>query len=125
MAQEIGESREVWGRDVMQMAENFAKNTKSDKPFYIVYAAKYDPNASKDAGRGAFRQTFKAYHQRPPKILGVLVWFVNHSLGQFDFVPELSSPPDLPLDPSLLSDRSEDQSVRVMNQAQDVGVLLS
>ena len=30
MAQEIGESREKWGMDVMKMAENFANNMKKE-----------------------------------------------------------------------------------------------
>ena len=41
MAQEIGESREQWGWDIWQKAEEIANNLKSDKkPFYIVFAAK-------------------------------------------------------------------------------------
>ncbi len=123
MAQEIGESREAWGLDCLKLVEDFAKGIKSDKPFYIVYCAKYDPHASKDNECGVFRQTVKAYYSRPPKLLGVLVWFANKRTGELQFVPELSSPPDIPLDPLLLSNESSDFSERVADQAQHVGVL--
>lgn len=121
MTQEIGESREQWGRDVWAKAEEFANAMKSDeKPFYIVFAAKQDrgqPNA--------FRQAFRFYRQRPPKIIGVLVWFVDHKRGIFSFVPELSIPPDVPLDPDLLSTNSNDQFASVAEVGQKMGVILS
>lgn len=121
MAQEIGESREKWGMDVMKMAENFANNMKKEvKPFYIVYACKRDlhnPNV--------FRQTMKAYYHRPQAMLGILVWYVNYPLGEFRFVPELSAPPDVPLDPSLLSDKASDASDRVAAQGEKLKVLVS
>ena len=119
--QEIGESREQWGRDVMEMAEDFANNMKSEvKPFYIVYACKSDKS-----NENVFRQSMKAYYNRPPKLLGVLVWYVNHPLGEFRFVPELSFPPDVPLDPHLLSDKAYDAFGSVSSKGQEVGVLLS
>jgi hypothetical protein len=120
MAQEIGESRDAWGQDVWDKAQDFANNTKSDKPFYIVYAAKAERSRP-----NVFRQTFKAYHQRPPAILGILVWYVNHPLGEFRFLPELSSPPDIPLDPSLLSNQASDASERVMDQGKKMNILVS
>ena len=126
MAQEIGESRETWGWDVMKMAEDFANNMKSEvKPFYIVYACKEDKGVTQKMGRFAFKQAMKAYYSRPPAILGILVWYVNHPLGEFRFVPELSSPPDVPIDPSLLSDKASDASERVMAQGEKLNVLIS
>lgn len=121
MAQEIGESREQWGWDVWHQAEDIANNLKSDrKPFYIVFAAKEDK-----AKPGHFRQAFRMYRQRPPKLLGVLVWYVNHPEGIFRLEPELSLPPDVPIDPSLLSKDSKDASPELMEVGQSMGVLLS
>lgn len=121
MAQEIGESREQWGRDVWAKAEEFANNLKSDKkPFYVVFAAKQDK-----ANPGVFRQSFRFYRQRPPKILGLLVWYVDNTTGEFRFVPELSIPPDVPLDEALLSKDSKDACPELMEAGQKMGVLLS
>ena len=115
------EARESWGKDVWAKAEEFANNLKQDRePFYIVYAAKQDKINS-----GIFRQSFRFYRQKPPKIIGLLVWYVDHANGKFDFVPELSIPPDVPLDESLLSQERSDQSVRIMEVGQSMGVLLS
>lgn len=125
MPQEIGESREAWGKGVMQLVEDFAKKTKSDEPYYIVFSAKYDPNTSEQMGRGVFRQAIKAYYHRPPKVLGVLVWYVDKRMGVLDFVPELSCPYDVPLDQELLSDKSEDKLTRVMDQGKNLNVLVS
>jgi len=121
MPQEIGESREAWGRDVCAKAEEFANNLKSDlTPFYIVYAAKAD-----NQHPGAFRQTFKAYRQKPPAIIGILVWYVDHSKGIFRFAPELSVPPDVPINPALLSTKDEDLLPSVAEQGQRMKVLLA
>lgn len=121
MAQEIGESREQWGWDVMKMAENYANQMKHvDEPFYIVYACKEDRNAP-----GRFRQAMKAYFKKPMPILGILVWYVDHKKGEFRFEPELSAPPDIPLDPSLLSDKASDASARVMGQGEKLKALIS
>jgi len=126
MAQEIGESREALGLDVMRMAEDFANQASSDgRPFYIVYAAKEDRPMSNIMGRGVFKQAFMAYYQKPPAMLGILVWYVDHSKGEFRFCPELSAPPDVPVDPELLSDKASDASPRVMEQGQKLKVLLS
>lgn len=126
MAQEIGESREAWGLDVVKMAGDFASNMKKEmKPFYIVYACKEDKGMSHRLGRAAFKQTMKAYYDRPPAILGILVWYVDNSKGEFRFVPELSSPPDVPLDPKLLSDKACDASERVMAQGEKLNALVS
>lgn len=121
MVQTIGESRDAWAKDVWQMAEDFANNMKHEtRPFYIVYAAKgdmYNPHK--------FRQTIKAYYARPPAMIGILVWFVNNPLGEFRFIPELSAPPDVPLDPNLLSDKASDASERVAAQGAKLNVLVS
>jgi hypothetical protein len=125
MAQEIGESREAWGWNVMKMAEDFANKTKQQEPFYIVYAAKADRGMSNRLGRPAFKQSMKAYNKKPPAMLGILVWYVDHSKGEFRFVPELSAPPDIPLDPKLLSDKASDASDRVAAQGEKLNALIS
>jgi hypothetical protein len=50
----------------------------------------------------------------------MLVWYVNNPLGEFRFIPELSSAPDVPLDPSLLSERSEDFSYSMATKAKEM-----
>lgn len=121
MAQEIGEARETWGRDVWLMAEDFANNMKSeDRPFYIVYAAK--PHRTE---HGVFLQTMKAYYQRPTPMLGILVWYVDNASGRFEFLPELSAPYDIPLDDALLSTADGDSSSRVASQGQKLNALVS
>lgn len=126
MAQEIGESREKWGSDVWQMAEKFADNMKKEvRPFYIVYAAKYDTPRSNQTGQQIFNQTMKAYYHRPQPMLGILTWYVDNAQGIFQFIPELSAPPDVPLDPELLSTRTEDSSARVAQQGQKLHAIVS
>jgi hypothetical protein len=126
MAQEMGESRDAIGLDVMQMAEDFANNTKSEtRPFWIVYACKEDKGMSNKLGRPAFKQAMKAYYQKPPVIFGILTWYVNHPKGIFRFVPELSAPPDVPLDPRLISDKKEDFSERVATQGEKMNAIIS
>ena len=126
MAQEIGESREAWGLDVMKMAEDFANHMSHEmRPFYIVYACKEDKGVSNRLGRTAFKQAMKAYYDKPPTILGILVWYVNQAAGEFRFCPELSAPPDVPLDPSLLSDKASDASERVAAQGEKLQALVS
>ncbi len=126
MAQEIGESRTAWGTDVMKMAEDFANRMSGDvNPFYIVYCCKEDKGASQRLGRPAFRQSMTAYRERPAAILGILVWYVNHPKGEFRFVPELSAPFDVPLDPRLLSDQACDASERVAFQGEKLRALVS
>lgn len=119
--QEIGESRSALAMDVWRKAEEFANNLKSDRePFYIVYAAKQDKSKP-----NVFRQSFRFYRQRPPQIIGLLVWYVDNSEGIFDFVPELSIPPDVPIDPSLLSKDSRDANVGLMEVGKKMGILLA
>jgi hypothetical protein len=119
--QEIGESRDALGLDVWRKAEEIANQMKSDpKPFYIVYAAKSDKS---DPHK--IRQAFRMYRQRPPKLIGILVWYVDNAQGIFDLVPDLSIPPDVPVDESLLSTDRGDFSARVAETGQKMGILLS
>lgn len=124
--QEMGESREAWGLDVVRMAEDFANNMKHEsRPFYIVYACKEDRGLSNQLGRSAFKQAIKAYYHKPPAMLGILVWYVDHRKGHFWFMPELSAPPDVPLDPNLLSDKASDASERVAAQGEKLNAIVS
>lgn len=121
MTQKIGESREQWGLAVWQQAEEIANRLKSDeKPFYIVFAAKQDKSSP-----GTFRQAFRMYRQRPPKLIGILVWYVDNKQGIFRIVPELSIPPDVPIDESLLSKDSKDSFAAISEVGEKMGVILS
>jgi hypothetical protein len=121
MAQEIGESREQWGWNVWHHAEDIANNLKSEqKPFYIVFAAKQDKSKP-----GTFRQGFRMYRDRPPKLIGILVWYVDHTKGVFELVPDLSIPPDVPIDEALLSKDSKDSYAAISEVGQKMGVILS
>lgn len=118
---ELGEAREEWARDVWNKAEDIANQMSSeDRPFYIVYACKQDRSEPHK-----FYQAFKMYRERPPAILGALVWYVDHPHGIFRLESELSLPPDVPIDPNLLSTKSEDQFSNVMELGQKNNVLLS
>jgi hypothetical protein len=129
MPQTMGETREAMSRGCMELVEDFVNNMKHEvKPFYIMYAAKPDHNTSEIDGRkvsGAIKQAIKATSIRPPKLLGFLVWYVDNSRGIFEFLPELSSPPDIPLDESLLSDRPEDFFPSIASKASSFNVLVS
>jgi hypothetical protein len=131
MAQEMGETRDSMAQDCWDRAEQIASvRKKDDKPFYIIFSAKPDPGLKGAKVRGLYaaggiRQTFKLSYDRPPFVLGMLVWYVNNPMGIFQFVPELSSPPDIPLDPSLLSDRKEDQFCNVMEKGKSIKILVS
>ncbi len=130
MVQELGETRDAMALATWNKAIELANEHKLDKPYYIVYAAKTDPNLSGAVinglvASGGIRQTFKISHDRPQVYLGQLVWYVNHATGEFLFLPELSPPPDIPLDPSLLSTRSEDQLYGVMDTGKKMNVLVS
>lgn len=126
MPTEIGTAREEWGRNVWLMAEDFANHMKSEeRPFYIVYACKEDKPQSKRLGYPVFKQAIKAYYERPPAILGILVWYVDNKRGIFEFKPELSAPFDVPVDPKLLSTDSKDLSARVAEQGEKLKVVNS
>ena len=129
--QELGETREAMGWAVWHKAEEIAtKNAKDPKPFYILYAAKPDPKLK---GRthdgkvieGGIRDTYLTSYSRPQPALGQLVWYVDNAQGIFELVAELSLPPDIPVDPSLLSTRSEDQLYSVMQKGKENKVLIS
>lgn len=121
MAQEIGESRDQWSWGVLKLVEDFANNMKNEeRPFYIVYAAKQDRYQSH-----VFRQTIKAYYKRPAPMLGILVWYVDNTQGRLDFVPELSAPPDVPLDPRLLSTDSRDSFASVAQKGKELKAIVS
>ncbi len=120
MAQEIGESRDKWGMDVWNAAEDFASKVKADKPFYVVYAAKADRGMN-----NTFRQTFRAYFHRPQALIGLLVWYVDKVQGLFNLVPELSIPPDVPLDPMLMSKDGKDTSTNLAEVGKQMGILLA
>lgn len=128
--QQLGETRNAMAEDCWRLAEKIADERKNDdKPFYIIYSAKVDPSLrGADAwGRhvaGGIRQSFRLSYDRPPFVLGMLVWFVNNPLGIFEFVSDLSSPPDIPLDPSLLSDRREDTSYALGNKAAEMNKVI-
>ena len=130
MAQQLGELRDAMAFDCCAIAEGIASDRAHDpKPFYIIYSAKVDPAlAGADAwGKhvaGGLRQAYKLSYDRPPFVLGMLVWFVNGPLGIFQFVPELSSPPDIPIDPSLLSTRREDFSYAVADKAKEMNKVI-
>jgi hypothetical protein len=111
---------------------DIANSLKNEvKPFYIICAAKADPHlrgARSADGKyisGGIREAWRWTHARPPKMLGLLVWYVNNALGVFEIVDELSLPPDVPLDPNLLSTRSEDQYYGIMQQGKKNNVLVS
>ena len=131
MSQELGETRDAMAWDCWHKAEQIASDYKHEvKPFYIVYVAKTDPalagaNVRGQVAFGGIRQCFRLTFERPQLLLGQLVWFVNNPMGIFEFVPQLSCPPDVPLDPSLLSNRKEDRAPRVMAKGKDMNVLVS
>ena len=131
MTQQLGETRDALSLQCWELVSAFANNMRKEKrPFYIVYAAKSDPAltgalVNDTVAIGGLRQTVKAYYNRPAALLGILVWYVDNNLGIFDFVPELSSPPDVPINPSMLSDKSEDQFSSVMQKGKDMKVLVS
>lgn len=131
MTQELGETREMLAQATWDKAIEIANDHKKDvKPFYIIYAAKADPALQGAVVNGLFasggiRAAWRLSHVRPPPLLGILVWYVDNAQGIFEFQPDLSSPPDIPLDPSLLSDRSEDQLYGVMEKGKKMKVLVS
>jgi hypothetical protein len=121
MTQEMGETREAMGWGLMKLVDTWVTNLKNEtKPYYLVFAAKPDVNKS-----GTVRQAMQAYRQRPPALLGVLVWYVDNAKGLVELVPELSSPPDIPIDPSLLSTKSEDALPTIMERGKKFNVIVS
>jgi hypothetical protein len=122
---ELGELREAMAQNCWKMAEDMAHKMKHEiKPFYIVFFAKPDANIAGEGIKG-IRQCFKAYYDRPPKMLGILVWYVNNPMGMFEFMPDLSSPPDVPLQDSELSTCRADSFGSVMEKGKNLNVLVS
>lgn len=131
MAQELGETREALGWAVMRKAQEIADaNRRNVKPFYIVYAGKADPGLkgktiNGQVIEGGIRDTYLTSYSRPQAAFGQLVWYVDNAQGIFELVGDLSIPPDVPVDPSLLSDKSEDQLYSVMEKGKKYKALVS
>lgn len=117
----IGDVREDLGWETLNRVEDYANKHKNlDQPFYIVVCAKTDRLKP-----GQINATIQHYFERPPKMLGLLVWYVDSHRGILEFLPELSFPPDIPLDPALLSENPKDCSESVAQKGEDLKVLLS
>lgn len=117
----IGEVREELGLETMKRVEDYAnKHKKLSQPFYIVVCAKVDRLKN-----GQINATIQHYFERPPAMLGLLVWYVDSSRGILEFIPELSFPPDIPLDPALLSTKSSDCDATIAQKGENLKVLLS
>ena len=127
----LGELREEYGWGAIRKMEQIAyDNRHLDFPFYIIMGAKADPHLRGSIVNGQYcagglQEHWVVSNLRPPKVLGLLVWYVDNKLGKCELVDELSLPPDIPLDPSLLSDRSEDQFHGIMQLGQNNNVLVS
>jgi len=119
MVQEIGETRNQMGRDLVAKVEQIVGEMRGQKePYYIVYHAKKDkfkPNTINAA--------IRMYREVPMGILGILVWYVDNAKGIFEFKPHLSSPPDVPVHPLILSTKKSDFSPRVANQGKILQVV--
>ena len=116
MVQELGETRESMAADTVKWVEDFVGNMKHEtEPFYVVFCARENQLI-----KGQIRRTIKAYREKPPALIGTLVWYVDNSIGLCEFRPDLSAPWDIPTDPILLSEKSEDQFTRVMERGQQV-----
>lgn len=121
MTLQIGEIRDELGLETLKRVETYAnKHKKLKEPFYIVVCAKTDRNKP-----GRINATIQHYFERPPAMLGLLVWYADSQKGILDFVPELSFPPDIPLDPSMLSNKSSDCFDSVAQKGEKLKVLLS
>lgn len=131
MVQELGETRDSLALATWNKAISIADDYKRKvKPFYIIYAAKSDPALQGAVvnglvASGGMREAWRLSEARPPVMLGLLVWYVDNAQGIFQFIPELSCPPDVPLDASLLSDRKEDQFTDVMQKGKNMNILVS
>lgn len=117
----IGDLREELGRETMDRVESYANNLKKDQfPCWIVVAAKADMFK-----RGQINATIQHYHQCPPAMLGILVWYADKEKGILDFLPDLSFPPDIPLNPADLSKESSDSYAGIAEKGEKLKVLLS
>jgi len=119
MVQEIGETRDQMSLGLVQEIEKVVDNLKAEtEPYYIVFAAKPDKGQA-----NTIKTAIKMYRDVPPGILGILVWYVDNSKGIFEFKPALSSPPDVPVDPSLLSTNKQDLFPHIAKQGQILQVV--
>lgn len=118
----MGDVREDLGWKLMNKVEELVnKLSEIRDPYWIVFHAKPDKFS-----HGKINATIQHYFQEPPKnILGLLVWYVDNSIGKFELLSDFSSPPDVPLDPSVLSDKKEDFSVDVAKRGEKLKVLSS
>jgi hypothetical protein len=117
----IGEVREELSYECIERVEEYAnKHKKFRQPFYIVVCAKTDR-----LKHGQINATIQHYFERPPAMLGLLVWYADSQKGILDFLPELSFPPDIPLDPSVLSTKSSDFVPSIAEKGEKAKVLLS
>lgn len=117
----IGEVRDELGFEALQRVETYANKHKNlTDPFYIVVCAKPDRNRA-----GQINATIQHYMERPPILLGLLVWYADPQRGILEFIPELSLPPDIPLDPSVLSTKSSDYVPSIAEKGAKSKVLLS
>lgn len=127
----MGDHREQMGVDTWNMAMQCAESAKHvKKPFYIIYAAKEDVGLKNSIlngkyCKGAARYGFFGETQRPQPAFGQIVWFVDNAQGIFEFIPELSLPPDIPLEDFMLSGLSEDQLIPVMEKGKQFKALVS
>lgn len=118
MTYEMGEVREEMAQGCVDYVMDFIHAMRNIKePFYAVYHANVDkltPNK--------INQTVKAYHAKPPAMIGILVWYVDNKLGICDFRPDLSAPPDMPINPAFLSDDPKDLIVSVAQQGKRINL---
>ena len=109
---------------VMETVERVSKYADlipdSESPCYIIVAAKPDKNKP-----GKINATMQHYLERPPVIIGLLVWYVDKQKGLLEFVPELSLPPDIPLEEKHVSKDSKDSFARISEVGSRAGIILS
>lgn len=112
------EVREAMSQGCVDYVMDFIDNMRHIKePFYAVYCADVDRlNANR------INHTVKAYHGKPPEMIGILVWYVDNRLGICDFRPDLSAPPDMPINPAFLSDDPKDLIVSVAQQGKRINL---
>lgn len=119
MVQEIGETRDQMSRDLIEKVTKLVEDKKEDKePFYIIYHAK--PHRSQP---NTIVSSLKMCRKPPINILGILVWYVDNSNGIFEFREDLSSPPDVPTNPALLSTNPKDMFPSVAKRGQILQVV--
>jgi len=117
----IGDLREDLSRETMNRVESYANGLhKKQFPCWIVVCAKTDRFKS-----GQINASIQHYKKCPPKMLGILVWYADKEKGILDFLPDLSFPPDIPLNPADLSTKSSDSFESVAQKGEDLKVLLS